>query len=76
MKNKKQETLKEMIRRIIKETNSLLSLEQAKKLAIKQSKENGNAVQHVNEIRPGQYKVEDWYDANKTVWSCEGSREI
>lgn len=73
---RKQETLKEMVRRIIKEESNLLSLEQAKKLAIKQSKENGNAVQHVNEIRPGQYRVEDWYDEDKTVWSCEGSREV
>lgn len=53
-----------------------MTFQQAKQLAKKQSKENGGAVQHVNEIGPDNYEVSDWYDDETTVWSCEGNREF
>jgi len=37
------------------------------------SKEEG-VVQHVNEIRPGVYRIEDWYDSDQTVASYENGR--
>ena len=66
--------LKQILTEVLSENS--MSLQQAKQLARKQSKENGNAVQHVNEVGPNQYVVEDWYDDEKTVWSCEGNREF
>ena len=45
-------------------------LSKAKMEARKISKEEG-CVQHVNEIRPGVYKIEDWYDSVQTVASYE-----
>jgi len=73
------ETLKEMINRIIKEETSSdgMTLEQAKAKARKESKENGGAVQHVDEHGSGSnkyYTVSDWM-SDDTVWSVEGNRE-
>lgn len=73
----KSDSVKESIskkRRSIKE--SAMTLQQAKELAKKQSKENGGAVQHVNDLGNGSYEVSDWYDDEQTVWSCEGNREL
>lgn len=81
MNPKQKLNLKEIIRRIVKEERtklieSKMNLQQAKELAKKQSKENGGAVQHVNELGDGSYEVSDWYDNETTVWSCEGNREF
>ena len=51
------------------------ALIKAKADAIRISKEEGVA-QHVNEIRPGIYKVEDWYDADTTVASYENGKRL
>lgn len=47
----------------------------AKMEAQKISKEEG-VTQHVNEIRPGVYRVEDWYDDEITVASYENGRAL
>jgi len=51
------------------------ALERVKEKARKISRSEG-VVQHVNEIRPGVYKVEDWYDADTTVASYENGRSL
>jgi len=33
-------------------------------------------VQHVNEVYPGVYKIEDWYDSDQTVASFTHGREL
>jgi hypothetical protein len=50
-------------------------LKAAKEEARRISREEG-VVQHVNEIRPGVYRVEDWYDADTTVASYENGRSL
>src|SRR6056297_3170518 len=47
----------------------------AKQEAREISREEGVA-QHVNEIRPGVYRVEDWFDADTTVASYENGRSL
>lgn len=39
------------------------------------SREEG-VVQHVNEVRPGVYKIDDWYDEDTTVASYENGIEL
>lgn len=68
-----------MVKRIIREesSNRGMTLNQAKEKARKESKENGGAVQHVDEHGSGSnkyYSVSDWM-SDDTVWSVEGSRE-
>jgi len=48
-----------------------LAYQEAKQM----SREEGVA-QHVNKIRDGVYKVEDWFDSDKTVTSFENGREL
>ena len=50
-------------------------LSRAKMEAKRISQEEG-VVQHVNEIRPGVYVVEDWYDSDSTVVSYEDGETI
>lgn len=50
------------------------ALERAKEKAKRISREEGVS-QHVNEIRPGVYRVEDWYDSDTTVASFHNGLE-
>ena len=50
-------------------------LSRAKMEARKISKEEGCAA-HVNEIRPGVYRIEDWFDSDQTVASYENGNII
>lgn len=50
-------------------------LSKAKMEARRISREEG-VVQHVNEVRPGVYIVEDWYDSDTTVASYENGEKI
>ncbi len=50
-------------------------LEVAKAEARVISKEE-RCVQHVNEIRPGEYRIEDWFDSDQTVASFEDGDQI
>jgi hypothetical protein len=45
--------------------------EEAKKISIDEE-----CVQHVNEVRPGVYKIEDWFDSDQTVASYENGNKI
>lgn len=56
---------------------SILSenLEEIKDIAKKQSREEGVVV-HVNEIRDGEYKLSDWFDADSTIISYENGIEL
>lgn len=71
------ESLNEYFSREIEEGSEedLAALDSAKKEAWQISKDEGVA-QHVNQIRPGLYKVEDWFDSDTTVASFEGGREL
>lgn len=63
----------------IKETKILKkeSVDSALKAAIKtasiESKENGNAIQHIEKLPNGKYNVSDWYDEDLTVLSITGN---
>lgn len=79
MKSKK-ELLENLIRKIIREEkhklNEGMTLDQAKKEAIKISKENGGAVQHIDEHGPENdkyYTVSDWM-SDDTVCTIENGR--
>jgi hypothetical protein len=50
------------------------ALERAKEKARRISRAEGVS-QHVNEIRPGVYKVEDWYDSDQTIVSYHSGIE-
>ena len=56
-------------------TEETMSLEQAKREALRISKKEG-VVQHVNTIKNGRYEVSDWYDSDTTVASYENGRQI
>jgi hypothetical protein len=78
--NKNENKIEVMNSKLVKESlNEYYSddekLEVAKQEARRISKEEGVA-QHVNEIRPGVYRVEDWYDADTTVASYENGRSL
>jgi len=51
------------------------AFELAKKEA-KQISKDERCVQHVNQIRMGLYKVEDWFDSDKTITSYENGMEL
>jgi len=46
------------------------------KMEAKRISQEEGVVQHVNEIRPGVYRIEDWYDADTTVASYENGRSL
>ena len=43
----------------------------AAKMEARKISKDEECVQHVNEIRPGVYRIEDWYDCEQTVASYE-----
>jgi len=46
------------------------------KMEAKELSAEEGCVQHVNEIRPGVYRIEDWYDCDQTVASYENGNII
>jgi len=57
----------------INESNSDL---EEKKEEAKQISIDEECVQHVNEVRPGVYRIEDWYDDEQTVAFYENGNKI
>lgn len=51
------------------------SLEDAKRVAARESKDCGGCVQHVNKREDGSYYVSDWFDSDSTIASYVNGKE-
>lgn len=74
-KNMKAKLVKESLNEYYGSNDPDDALDKAKQEAREISRKEG-VVQHVNEIRPGVYRVEDWYDYEQTVVSYENGMQL
>jgi hypothetical protein len=63
-----------MDKKVARDGESGRDLAAMKRKAREESKKG--YVQHVNEVYPGVYKIEDWYDSDQTVASFTHGREL